>query len=102
MGRLESEIRGTIQLPIVNYIEKQLIVLKVSLNSNFARKVRDEDQNLQEIVQIVDIGSGRTKIISSMVGWGTGEEWDKTYDFFARGNEWTYQQLAKYFSLQKN
>jgi uncharacterized protein YndB with AHSA1/START domain len=93
---------GTIQLPIVNYIEKQLIVLKVRLNSNFARKVRDEDQNLQEIVQIVDIGGGRTKIISSMVGWGTGEEWDKTYDFFARGNEWTYQQLAKYLSLQKH
>jgi uncharacterized protein YndB with AHSA1/START domain len=89
---------GTITLPIVNYVEKQLITLRVNLNDSFARKVRDEDQNLQEIVQIADIGDGKTKLVSSMVGWGTGKEWDDTYAFFARGNEWTYQQLAKYLS----
>lgn len=88
--------RGTIQLPIVNYIEKQLITLKVELNDTFARKARDEDRNLQEVVQLVDMGNGNTKIISSMLGWGKGKEWDDTYSFFARGNEWTYQQLAKY------
>jgi len=60
---------------------------------------RDETQNLQEIVQIEDIGGGKTKIVSSMMGWGTGKEWDETsYAFFARGNEWTYQQLAKSLS----
>ncbi len=93
---------GKIQLPIINYIEKQLITLKVKLNENFAQKTRNEDQNLQEIVQIVDIGDGKTKIISSVVGWGTGKEWDETYAFFARGNEWTYQQLAKYLSARKS
>ena len=89
---------GTITLPITNYIERQLITLKVNLNDSFARKARDEDQNLQEIVQIADIGDGKTKLVSSMVGWGAGKEWDDAYAFFARGNEWTYQQLAKYLS----
>ena len=89
---------GTIQLPIINYIEKQLITLKVNLNDKFPKKVRDEDHNLEEIVQIVDLGDGKTKVVSSMVGWGAGEDWDQTYDFFARGNEWTYRQLAKYLS----
>ncbi len=89
---------GTIQLPIINYIEKQLITLKVNLNEKFPKSTRDEDHNLQEIVQIVDLGDGKTKVVSSMVGWGTGKDWDQTYDFFARGNEWTYRQLAKYFS----
>ena len=89
---------GTIRLPIINYVEKQLITLKVELNDKFPKKIRDEDQNLQEIVQIVDIGGERTKIVSSMVGWGTGADWDKTYNFFARGNQWTYEQLAKYLS----
>lgn len=86
---------GTIKLPILNYIEKQLITLKVNLNDKFPSRVRDEDQNLQEIVQIIDLGGGKTKLISSMVGWGTGKEWDETYAFFARGNEWTYQQFTK-------
>jgi uncharacterized protein YndB with AHSA1/START domain len=93
---------GTIQVPIINYIENQLITLKVKLNENFAQKPRDEDQNLQEIVQIVDMGQGKTKIISSMVGWGTGKDWDETYAFFERGNEWTYQQLARYLSARKH
>jgi uncharacterized protein YndB with AHSA1/START domain len=89
---------GTIQLPIINYIEKQLITLKVNLNEKFPRRVRDEDHNLQEIVQIMDLGDGKTKVVSSMVGWGTGKDWDQTYDFFAQGNEWTYRKLAKYLS----
>ena len=89
---------GTIRLPIINYIEKQLITLKVNLNDKFPKSTRDEDHNLQEIVQIVDLGGGNTKVVSSMVGWGSGKDWDQTYDFFARGNEWTYRQLAKYLS----
>jgi uncharacterized protein YndB with AHSA1/START domain len=89
---------GTIRLPIINYIENQLITLKVNLNEKFPKSTRDEDHNLQEIVQIVDLGDGKTKVVSSMVGWGAGKDWDKTYDFFARGNEWTYRQLAKYLS----
>ena len=89
---------GTIRLPIINYIENQLITLKVNLNEKFPKSARDEDHNLQEIVQIVDLGDGKTKVVSSMVGWGAGKDWDQTYDFFARGNEWTYRQLAKYLS----
>jgi len=89
---------GTIRLPIINYIEKQLITLKVNLNEKFPRSTRDEDHNLQEIVQIVDLGDGKTKVASSMVGWGAGKDWEQTYDFFARGNTWTYRQLAKYLS----
>lgn len=89
---------GTIRLPIVNYIEKQLITFKVNLNETFPKITREQDGNLQEIVQIVDLGDGKTRIVSSMVGWGTGKDWDQTYDFFARGNEWTYRQLAKNLS----
>ena len=92
---------GTIQLPIINYLEKQIITLKVKLNESFPKSVRDEDHNLQEIVQIVDLGNSKTKIVSSMVGWGTGKDWDQTYEFFARGNEWTYRLLATYLSSRK-
>ena len=41
---------GTIPLPIINYIEKQLITLKVNLNDKFPKKVRDEDHDLQDFV----------------------------------------------------
>jgi hypothetical protein len=90
--------RGAIRLPIINYIEKEMIALRVILTEAFTSKVRQEDQNLQEIIQFVDLGKGQTKIISSMIGWGTGPDWDNTYDFFAKGNKWSSEQLAKVFT----
>ena len=30
-----------------------------------------------------------------MVGWGQGTEWDKAVAFLAKGNEWSYKELAK-------
>jgi len=89
---------GTIRLPILNYLEREMITLKVILNNEaFPQKVRQEDANLQEIIQFIDLGKGKTKIISSMIGWGVGQDWDKIYRFFAEGNEWTYRQLIKLF-----
>lgn len=41
------------------------------------------------------VDNEHTKIVSSMIGWGKGTDWDKTYDFFTKGNEWTYQELIK-------
>lgn len=88
---------GTIRLPIINYLEGEMITLKVNLNENFSEKVRKEDENLQEIIQIKDLGNKKTKVVSSMIGWGKGTEWDKVYDFFTKGNIWSYEQLTKLF-----
>lgn len=86
---------SAIKLPITSFIDKELLVLKVILNNNFTKSVRESDINLQEVIQFVKIDNNHTKIVSSMIGWGTGTDWDKTYEFFARGNEWTYQELLK-------
>ncbi|MDB5200984.1 MAG: hypothetical protein JWQ27_393 [Ferruginibacter sp.] len=86
---------SSIKLGIISYLENELLILKVKLNNNFSKKVRDEDENLQEIIQFVSTGPGKTKIISSMIGWGQGKDWEKTYNFFLKGNEWTYKELLK-------
>ena len=88
---------STIELGIINYLENELITLKVNLNDNFPASVQKEDENLQELIQFVEIEKGKTKIISSMIGWGKGSDWDKTYDFFVKGNIWTYEELGKLF-----
>jgi uncharacterized protein YndB with AHSA1/START domain len=87
----------SIKLDIVNYLEKQLITFKVNLNNAFSKKLQQEDGNLQELVQFVEEGPNKTRIISSMIGWGQGEDWDKAYGFFVKGNEWSYQELLKLF-----
>lgn len=92
--RAEIGSAGTIETTILNYLEAELITFKVNLNESFSDKLRSEDSNLQEIVQFTALDDGGTKLISTMVGWGTGPDWDEVYDFFARGNEWTYRQLV--------
>jgi uncharacterized protein YndB with AHSA1/START domain len=89
---------SSIRLPILSFIDKELLVLKVNLNNNFVKQVRDNDQHLQEIIQFKEIDPTHTKIVSSMTGWGEGADWDKTYNFFAKGNEWTYKELLKNYN----
>lgn len=88
---------SSIRLDIINYLENELLTLKVHLNNSFPAEAKTTDQNLQEIITFADDGPGKTKITSSMVGWGEGEAWNKTYGFFERGNEWTFQQILKTF-----
>lgn len=87
----------SIKLDIINYIEYEMLTLKVNLNNSFPPEAKREDKNLQEILQFVKVDDNKTKIISSMVGWGQGTHWDKTYSFFEKGNEWTYKELLKLF-----
>jgi len=87
----------SIRLGIPAYLQEEMMIFKVELNNFFTKKAQDEDSNLQEIVQFEAVESDKTKITSSMIGWGKGEDWDKIYDFFAKGNEWTYQELLKLF-----
>jgi uncharacterized protein YndB with AHSA1/START domain len=87
----------SIKLDIINYIEYEMLTLKVNLNNNFPPEAKREDKNLQEILQFVKVDDNKTKIISSMVGWGQGSHWDKTYSFFEKGNDWTYKEILKLF-----
>jgi hypothetical protein len=88
---------SSIRLAILNYIEQELFTLKVKLNDNFPKSIQEEDGNLQEIIQFIPAGPKKTKIISSMIGWGQGPEWTKAYNFFVKGNIYTYETLIKLF-----
>jgi uncharacterized protein YndB with AHSA1/START domain len=86
---------SSIRLGIISYLQNELLIMKVELNDHFSKKSQEEDINLQEIIQFVPVAGGKTKIISSMIGWGKGADWDKNYDFFVRGNIYTYEELLK-------
>ncbi len=88
---------SSIKLPITSFIENELLVLKVILNNNFKESVRASDENLQEVIQFKKIDAQHTQIISSMIGWGSSAQWDTTYQFFVRGNEYTYKELLKLY-----
>jgi len=89
--------KSSINSPIINFITNELLTLKVNLNDNFPKSAIAADNNLQHIIQLIKIDSKHTKIVSSMVGFGDGSDWDKTYDFFLKGNDWTFKEILKLF-----
>jgi len=92
------EDSSSIKLNIINYVEQDILTLKVNLNNNFPASARNEDKNLQEVLQFISIDSGKTKVVSNMIGWGKGSDWDKVYTFFERGNIWTFEEMLKIFN----
>lgn len=88
---------NAIILPLICFLDKELMVFKINLNNNFPESVRNTDKNLYFIFQFKSIDETHTAITGSMLGWGTGTGWDKTYAFFEKGNEWEFEQLLKNF-----
>ncbi len=50
------------------------------------------------VTRMEPVSPTRTRVTETMVGWGTGEEWDKVYAFFEKGNAWTMDRLVKKFA----
>jgi uncharacterized protein YndB with AHSA1/START domain len=96
-ARLEDP--GTTVLSIPSYIPLEMLIYRFELGNNneFPEKCRNEDENMQEILQFQSLGENKTKIVSTMVGWGTGEEWDIVYGHFEEWQQWTFEWLVKRF-----
>ena len=86
---------GTLTLGVINFIPNEIVT--VHLDKYFGERPAIEDMNWQEVVQIIPISKYKTIIVSTMVGWGIGPDWDKAYSFFERGNKWYFNVMQKGF-----
>lgn len=83
-----------IVLNIPTYIPNELFIYKVNLVDGFPKAARSEDNNLQEVIQFEKLTNDQTRITATMMGWGKGESWDKTYAFFEKSNRLVYNDLV--------
>lgn len=59
---------SSIKLPIINFIDNEILVLKVILNDNFVKSDRENDANLKEVIQFIKVDNKHTKVVSSLIG----------------------------------
>jgi uncharacterized protein YndB with AHSA1/START domain len=95
-GRLGTS--GVAALDIVNYLERELITFRVHLDDRFSETIREDDDRLQEIVRLVPAGANGTRVVTSMVGWGTSRIWDDAYAFFRKRLQDSYGRLASAYA----
>ena len=90
---------GTIYNTVLAYIPMEMVAIHVKLGKVvFPASVADADR-LNAILAIKDLGDNRVRVSETMVGWQTGEDWDKVYTFFQTGNAYTLGQLYKALTI---
>jgi len=94
--RLTSKIGDpdNIRNRIVAYIPNRLLVFHnehAPKNGPFKAVIIDK---IRTIVELQDLGDGRTRIIESGVGYGEGKDFDAMYEHFRSGNAEEFASLA--------
>jgi uncharacterized protein YndB with AHSA1/START domain len=75
---------GIARLDIISYQEQRTIIFHVDLDETFSETIREQDDELREIVELMPLDTNRTALSVSVVGWGKGRIWDDAYAFFVK------------------
>jgi uncharacterized protein YndB with AHSA1/START domain len=89
---------GTISNRVLSYIPQQMLSAKINLVDVFPPQPRAEN-TLFLVVEFSARDAHSTHVKASLLGFGTGEQWDKVYKFFDTGNAYTFGQLYKRFEV---
>ena len=77
---------------ILAFVPGQMVVIR---NTNAPSRLpgRDLYHRVVSILQVQDLGGGRTRLSISQTGYAPGPEFDKLYAFFSEDNAWEMEQL---------
>jgi hypothetical protein len=89
---------GTIQNRVLSYIPRQMLSAKINLVDIFPPQPRAEN-TLFLVMEFSERDPHTTHVKASLLGFGSGEEWDKVYKFFDGGNAYTFGQMYKRFAV---
>ncbi len=92
---------GTVKSIIVSYLPYEMICFETILPESIPKRLRKQNDRLQEIIRFRYLGNERTEIISTSIGYGNGKEWQALYDAFRIGNLQTYQKLYDLFEKKE-
>jgi len=81
----------------VAYVPEHLLILHnvhVPKGAPFKPDVIDK---IRTVIELEDLGNGRTRVIESGVGYGEGADFDSMYAHFRDGNAEEFATLAQIF-----
>ncbi|MGD0190522.1 MAG: SRPBCC domain-containing protein [Rhizomicrobium sp.] len=97
--RLSSKIGDpdNIRNQIVAYVPDRLLIIHnvhAPKNGPFKPEVIDK---IRTVIELQDLGNGRTRVTESGVGYGEGADFDSMYEHFRSGNAEEFAALAQSF-----
>jgi len=80
---------------IVAYVPEHLLVLRNEHAPRNAPFSAEAFGRIRTVIELQDLGGGRTRVIESSVGYGEGKEFDSVYSHFRSGNAEEFDLLEK-------
>jgi len=102
-GMIEASYRMTAKIGdpdnirnrIVAYMPEHLLILKNEHAPKNAPFSADAFGKIRTIIELEDMGGGKTRVIESSIGYGEGKEFDSVYTHFRSGNAEEFALLEK-------
>jgi uncharacterized protein YndB with AHSA1/START domain len=85
-----------IHLKILSYEPDRMLSFTFTMPAMFKRA--HEENGHWDVVRFEPLSASKTLVTETMYGWGQGEDWDKAYAFFEKGNAETMTELQKRFA----
>ena len=87
---------GTNRLTIVSYVPETMLTLQADVSANWPELLKEDAENLYNVILFEAIDERRTLIRSYGLGYGNSEGYDALLDFFAEANAGLLQDLKRY------
>jgi len=82
---------------VIAFVPQRMLTIRIARTPpNFPHA--EVARQVWTVVEIADLGHGRSHLTASMYGWKQGPEWDAVYGFFEKGNQVSAQRLQSYLA----
>ncbi|MEO8753825.1 MAG: SRPBCC domain-containing protein [Casimicrobiaceae bacterium] len=89
---------GNIRNEIVAFVPQRMLAIRNTQAPPSTAFDTPTFQQLHTVIFLEPVTAATTLVTIVQPGFGKGEKYDGVYAFFARGNAWSLQQLAKRFA----
>ena len=82
---------------VISYLPDRMLSIRVARTPpGFAHG--DVAKAVWTVIEIADLGQGRSRVSTSMCGWKSGADWDAVYAFFEQSNTIVAERLRDYLN----
>jgi uncharacterized protein YndB with AHSA1/START domain/predicted RNA-binding protein with TRAM domain len=82
---------------VISYVPGRMLSIRVARTPP-GFEHGDVARAVWTVIEITDLGQGRSRVSTSMCGWKTGGDWEAVYAFFEQGNTIVAERLRDYLS----
>ncbi len=92
---------GTIVHHILSYEPERMLSTRFDAPETAPAEAKLAAPKAWVVYRFEPLSEEETRVTVTMMGWGEGEDWDRSYAFFQKGNAWEMEKLVQRFAPKR-